>query len=134
MSDTRREGRTPFGHVHDDTPPAERPPISLEQLAQQIHETADKLIRDRATRGAVALFPGGFGTQDEGFEVLTLVQTGKSHLFPIVLVDEPGGDYWTRWQEFVVGVLVARKLIAPEDLSLYRIRNSVAEAIDEVLG
>ena len=47
---------------------------------------------------AVALFPGGFGTQDEGFEVLTLVQTGKSHLFPIVMVDEPGGDYWKRWQ------------------------------------
>ena len=46
---------------------------------------------------AVALFPGGFGTHDEGFEVLTLVQTGKSHLFPIVMVDEPGGDYWKRW-------------------------------------
>src|SRR5262249_48852257 len=70
---------------------------------------------------AVALFPGGFGTQDEGFEVLTLVQTGKSHLFPIVMVDEPGGDYWARWQHFIVGVLVERKLISPEDLSLYRI-------------
>src|SRR2546427_5278565 len=43
---------------------------------------------------AVPLFPGGFGTQDEGYEVLTLVQTGKSHLFPIVMVDEPGGDAW----------------------------------------
>ena len=50
---------------------------------------------------AVALFPGGFGTQDEGFEVLTLVQTGKSHLFPIVMVDEPGGDYWKEWQHYV---------------------------------
>src|SRR5207244_6847633 len=46
---------------------------------------------------AVALFPGGFGTQDEGFEVLTLVQTGKSHMFPIVMIDEPGGDYWRQW-------------------------------------
>ncbi len=45
---------------------------------------------------AVALFPGGFGTQDEGFEVLTLVQTGKSPLIPIIMVDEPGGDYWVR--------------------------------------
>ena len=50
---------------------------------------------------AVALFPGGFGTQDEGFEVLTLVQTGKSQLFPIVMVDEPGGDYWLRWREYI---------------------------------
>src|SRR5947199_2581499 len=62
---------------------------------------------------AVALFPGGFGTQDEGFEVLTLVQTGKSHLFPIVMVDEPGGDYWRHWQRFVEDVLLARRLISP---------------------
>src|SRR6185503_5530477 len=47
---------------------------------------------------AIALFPGGFGTLDEGFEVLTLVQTGKSHLFPIVMVDTPGGDYWKQWE------------------------------------
>src|SRR5262245_26440129 len=82
---------------------------------------------------AVDLFPGGFGTQDEGFEVLTLVQTGKSHLFPIVMVDEPGGDYWTRWQEFVVGVLRARKLISPEDLSLYKVCAGVDEAVAELL-
>src|SRR6267143_1424397 len=56
---------------------------------------------------AVALFPGGFGTQDEGFEVLTLVQTGKSHLIPIVLVDEPGGDYWKRWKRYIEDVLLA---------------------------
>src|SRR5438876_5272112 len=61
---------------------------------------------------AVALFPGGFGTQDEGFEVLTLIQTGKSHLFPVVLVDEPGGDYWTRWQRYIEEVLVGRQLIS----------------------
>src|SRR5438876_8108996 len=83
---------------------------------------------------AVALFPGGFGTQDEGFEVLTLAQTGKSHLFPIVMVDEPGGDYWVRWQEYVTGVLLKRRLISPDDLSLYRICHSVEEAVDEVLG
>ena len=60
---------------------------------------------------AVALFPGGFGTQDEGFEVLTLVQTGKSHLFPIVMVDEPGGTYWRLWLKYIEEALLARGLI-----------------------
>src|SRR6266404_3606916 len=67
---------------------------------------------------AVALFPGGFGTQDEGFEVLTLMQTGKSHLFPIVMVDAPGGDYWKRWLDCIEGELLKRRLISPEDLAL----------------
>jgi uncharacterized protein (TIGR00730 family) len=83
---------------------------------------------------AVALFPGGFGTQDEGFEVLTLVQTGKSQLIPIVLVDAPGGDYWLHWQRFVTDVLLPRGLISPADLSLYKVTDSVEEAVGEVLG
>ncbi len=82
---------------------------------------------------AVALFPGGFGTQDEGFEALTLVQTGKSHLFPIVLVDAPGGDYWQHWQHFIEKVLLARGLISPADLALYKIASSPDEAVQEVL-
>src|SRR6059058_1461500 len=82
---------------------------------------------------AIALFPGGFGTQDEGFEVLTLVQTGKSHIFPIVMVDEPGGDYWRKWQHFVEDVLLARRLISPTDLALFKVTDSVDEAVDEVL-
>ncbi|MBV8086833.1 MAG: LOG family protein, partial [Chloroflexi bacterium] len=82
---------------------------------------------------AIALFPGGFGTQDEGFEVLTLVQTGKSHLFPIVLVDAPGGDYWLHWQRFVEEVMLKRRLISEHDTSLYRITDSVDEAVREVL-
>jgi uncharacterized protein (TIGR00730 family) len=81
---------------------------------------------------AVALFPGGFGTQDEGFEVLTLIQTGKSHLFPIVMVDEPGGDYWTRWQRYIEDVLVARQLISPHDVALYKLTDSVDEAVAEI--
>jgi uncharacterized protein (TIGR00730 family) len=83
---------------------------------------------------AVALFPGGFGTQDECWEALTLVQTGKSHLFPIVMLDEPGGDYWKRWHAYVVEVLLARKLISPEDLSLYKLCESAEEAVAETLG
>src|SRR6266849_670594 len=83
---------------------------------------------------AVALFPGGFGTQDEGFEVLTLVQTGKSHLIPIVLIDAPGGDYWKRWHSFVKEVLLERQMISPNDLALYKVTDSVAEAVAEVIG
>ncbi len=82
---------------------------------------------------AIALFPGGFGTQDEGFEVLTLIQTGKSHLFPVILVESPGDDYWQRWLSFVNDVLVARKLIAPFDLALFKMTSSVEEAVEEVL-
>ena len=83
---------------------------------------------------AVALFPGGFGTQDEGFEVLTLVQTGKSQIFPIVMVDEPGGDYWTRWLDYVRDALLGRKLISPADLALFKVTDSLDEAVQEVLG
>src|SRR5437588_917997 len=92
-----------------------------------------KLLFVKESDGVV-LFPGGFGSQDEGFEVLTLVQTGKSHLFPIVMLDEPGGDYWRLWQRYIEDVLLARKLISEEDLSLYRIVSSVDEAVAEVLG
>jgi uncharacterized protein (TIGR00730 family) len=245
-----------FQHVHDDAATDDRQQIGIEQLAQQIRETADKLIRDGATRGdvkllstalkelryslkvftpyrhlrkvtvfgsarlpasnpayaqavefsrrvaeagwmvitgaasgimeaghvgagreksigvnillpfeqeanpiirgdlklmhlkyfftrkllfvkesdAVALFPGGFGTQDECFEVLTLVQTGKSHLFPIVMVDEPGGDYWARWREYIAEELLDRKLISPADMSLFKVTDSVDEAVAEVFN
>jgi hypothetical protein len=82
----------------------------------------------------VALFPGGFGTLDEAFEVLTLLQTGKGTLFPIVLLDEPGGDYWRLWKEFVAGHLLRRQLISPEDLSLFRVTDDVEEAVEEILG
>jgi uncharacterized protein (TIGR00730 family) len=82
---------------------------------------------------AVALFPGGFGTQDEGFEALTLIQTGKSHIMPVVMVDEPGGDYWKLWRDFVVDVLLKRGMISAADLALFKITDSVEEAVAEVL-
>jgi uncharacterized protein (TIGR00730 family) len=81
---------------------------------------------------AVAHFAGGFGTQDECFEVLTLVQTGKSHIFPIVMVDEPGGNYWKRWDQYIQEVLLGRHLISPADLALYRVTDSVEEAAAEI--
>jgi uncharacterized protein (TIGR00730 family) len=250
----RPTAHSAFQQVHDDAAGDDRPPTGIEQLAQQIRETADKLIRDGASRGdvkllstalkelryalkvftpyrnlrkvtvfgsarlpasnpayaqavefsrrmahadwmvitgaasgimeaghvgagreksigvnillpfeqeanpiirgdlklmhlkyfftrkllfvkesdAVALFPGGFGTQDECFEVLTLVQTGKSHLFPIVMLDEVGGDYWLRWREYIEDELLARELISPADMSLFRVTDSVDEAVAEV--
>lgn len=82
----------------------------------------------------VALFPGGFGTMDEAFEALTLLQTGKSHMFPVVLVDEPGGDYWTRWRTFIEEILLARDMISSEDLSLFRITDDVDDAVGEIAG
>jgi uncharacterized protein (TIGR00730 family) len=83
---------------------------------------------------AIALFPGGFGTLDEGFEVLTLVQTGKSPVLPIVMVDEPGGNYWELWLRHVQDVLLARGLISPSDMALFKVTDSVEEAVAEVLG
>jgi len=81
---------------------------------------------------ALALFPGGFGTLDEGFEVLTLVQTGKSVPMPIVLVDHPGGSYWTDWKKYVEENLLGRGLISASDLSLFKVTDSNAEAIREI--
>jgi uncharacterized protein (TIGR00730 family) len=82
---------------------------------------------------AVVLFPGGFGTHDEAFETLTLIQTGKTHVFPIVLVDEPGGRYWTRWQDFVKEDLLGQGYISAQDLHLYKITDSADEAVREVV-
>jgi uncharacterized protein (TIGR00730 family) len=248
-------GNNSFQQINDDTPPDERQAIAIDQLVQQLKETADKLIRDHANRGdvkllstalkelryafkvfapyrgrrkvtvfgsarlrldhpacqqavafsrrlaeagfmvitgaangimeaghvgagrensigvnillpfeqsansviagdlklmhlkyfftrkllfvkecdAVALFPGGFGTLDEGFEVLTLVQTGKSHLFPIVMVDEPGGDYFKRLRGFIEEVMLGRGMISPADMALFKVTDSVDEAVSEVL-
>jgi len=78
---------------------------------------------------AIALFPGGFGTLDEGYEAITLMQTGKSKLIPLVLVDRPGGAYWKTWDKNVREQLLREKLISPDDLNLYHITDSTDEAV-----
>ncbi len=83
---------------------------------------------------AIALFPGGFGTHDEGFEALTVIQTGKSEMVPIVFVDAPGGCYWRDWLAYVETHLAERGLIAREDLKLFRVADSVEEAVGEIEG
>lgn len=82
---------------------------------------------------AIALFPGGFGTMDEGFETLTLLQTGKSKILPLVLVDRPGGEYWLNWIKFMREHLVAEGLISVEDFAFFKITDDIETAVDEVL-
>jgi uncharacterized protein (TIGR00730 family) len=81
-----------------------------------------------------AVLPGGFGTQDEAFELLTLLQTGKAEPAPIVLLDTPGDTYWRSWEQFVQDELLAKGLISPDDPFLYRITDNVDEAVEEILG
>ncbi len=83
---------------------------------------------------AFVILPGGFGTLDEAFELLTLVQTGKSDLHPIVFLEAPGTDYWAPIIEFMRDVQVARGLISEADLNLFRFTTSAEEARDEVSG
>ena len=87
-----------------------------------------KLIFVKET-DATALFPGGFGTNDEGFEMLTLIQTGKSKPRPIVLMEPKGSRYWTDWKRFVTNQLLKNGFIDKKDFLLFRIVKSVDEAI-----
>jgi uncharacterized protein (TIGR00730 family) len=92
-----------------------------------------KLAFIKESHGFV-LLPGGFGTMDEAFELLTLVQTGKSHPAPVVLLEVPGGTYWASWKRFVEDELMARRLISPDDLDLVHITDDVDDAVREIEG
>jgi uncharacterized protein (TIGR00730 family) len=81
---------------------------------------------------ATALFPGGFGTHDEGFENLTLFQTGKSRPRPIVLMEPKGSDYWRGWRNFVKRHLLKRGYISEDDMKLFTIVSSTQEAADYI--
>jgi hypothetical protein len=92
-----------------------------------------KLMLIKESRAFLCL-PGGFGTLDETFELLTLTQTGKGEPVPIVLLDVPGGTYWDRAREFIEDQLVTRGLVDPSDMALFLVTDSVQEAADEILG
>ena len=81
---------------------------------------------------ALVLCPGGFGTLDEALEVLTLIQTGKSPLVPVVLLDEPGGTYWTHALEFMRAQLEENRYILPSDMHLIRLVHSAEDAAAEI--
>lgn len=116
--------------------------LPFETTANDVIAGDDKLIHFRyfftrklmfiSQAEAVALFPGGFGTLDEAYEVLTLIQTGKASVIPVVLLEGAGGNYWEQWQRFTKEALLARGMISPEDLHLYHISHSARDAADHI--
>ncbi|MHC4089102.1 MAG: LOG family protein [Planctomycetota bacterium] len=90
-----------------------------------------KLIFVKEAR-AIALFPGGFGTQDEGFEALTLVQTGKAPPMPIVMIDEPQGTYWQHWRTYLQSELLRTDMVSPEDMNLLYLTDVAEDAVREI--
>ena len=81
---------------------------------------------------AMAFLPGGFGTADEAFEALTLIQTGKSPVLPLVMLDEPGGTYWKTFDTFVRREMVGRGMVGASDPDLYRLTDDVETAAAEI--
>lgn len=118
--------------------------LPFEQTANQFISSDPKLVSMKYffTRKLLlvkesdgyAVLPGGFGTLDESFELLTLLQTGKAQPAPVVLLEVPGGSYWHAWERFVTEEVTARGLIGPEDSSLYLITDDVLQAAGEILG
>ena len=116
--------------------------LPFEQAANEFIENDPKLITFKYffTRklffvkeaNALAFFPGGFGTHDEGFEALTLLQTGKCNPSPVVFIDAPGGSHWKDWFSYVNDRLLEKEMISPEDMHLFKITDSVAEAVSEI--
>lgn len=78
---------------------------------------------------AIVLFPGGFGTMDEGFEALTLMQTGKAQLMPLICMDKKGGTYWKTWDQNIKEHLLRNGLISPDDLCLYQYTDDPEQAV-----
>jgi hypothetical protein len=83
---------------------------------------------------AFALFPGGFGTLDETFELFTLMQTGKSDLHPIVLMEAKGGAYWSHLIQFMEDSLLANDLISESDLDLFTVAGDPVKAAETICG
>ncbi|MDG2053609.1 MAG: TIGR00730 family Rossman fold protein [Phycisphaerales bacterium] len=116
--------------------------LPFETSANEIIEGDSKLINFRyfftrklmflTNADAIVAFPGGFGTMDELFETLTLVQTGKSHMLPIVLVEGEDGVYWKNWLEMIKVNFVQNGWISPEDLDLFYLAPSLDDAVSHI--
>ncbi len=116
--------------------------LPFEQGSNPVMEGDDKLVNFKYffTRklfflresDAIALFPGGFGTLDEAYECLTLMQTGKSMVLPLVLIDQPGGDYWHSWAAYMRDHLLKNGLISAGDFNLFTITDRLDVACDAI--
>lgn len=116
--------------------------LPFEQLANETIAGDEKLINFRYffTRKvtfvkeahAFVLLPGGFGTLDEGFEALTLIQTGKSEILPVVFLDRPGGSYWRGWHRFIRSQLERPSWISDDDFALFKVTDDLEEALQEI--
>ena len=107
--------------------------IGDEKLVSMKYFFTRKLMLIKESRGFISL-PGGFGTLDETYELLTLQQTGKAEPVPIVLLDEPGGEFWRNWLHFTEHDLAGRGLIDEEDLTLFLVTDDARACFEEVVG
>jgi uncharacterized protein (TIGR00730 family) len=108
------------------------PYVADDRLLTMKYFFTRKLMLMKESHGFVSL-PGGFGTLDETFELLTLIQTGKATPAPIVLLDEPGGNYWSSWLQFVEEGVSRAGYVDPDDFALFCITDDVAVAVDELV-
>ncbi|MEO1857894.1 MAG: LOG family protein [Rubritalea sp.] len=92
-----------------------------------------KLSFVREADAAVAM-PGGFGTMDEIFEAMTLIQTGKAVIYPLVLLDAKGGTYWKFWNQFIEEHLMRLNLISESDFALFKVTDDIEEAVSEIVN
>lgn len=116
--------------------------LPFEQIANETIAGDDKLINFRYffTRKvtfvkeahAFVMLPGGFGTLDEGFEALTLIQTGKSEILPVVFLDKPGGSYWRGWHRFIRSQVERPGWISKNDFALFTVTDDIGVAMREI--
>jgi uncharacterized protein (TIGR00730 family) len=117
--------------------------LPFETTANTVIEGDPKLINFRyfftrklmflSHADAVAVFPGGFGTQDELFEALTLVQTGKSNIVPIVMIEGAEGVYWQHWEQYLRKNLLENGWISKDDPSIYHVTTDIDDAVEHIV-
>lgn len=117
--------------------------LPFETTANEVIAGDDKLIHFRyfftrklmfmSQAEAVALMPGGFGTMDEAYEALTLIQTGKSSMMPVIMLEGKGGDYWKQWEVWTRQGLLGKHFISPEDQNLYYMAETPEAAADHII-